>query len=111
MFRHIKVVQAAINKLSALWRDTGSLQTMPPIGVAPLEPRTQKVDLPDLFSQRPKADNPNSSAARRAAADAVGKPFPAPWIKRLPKGYFWKQDPGALDGVRHGLWRIYRGRL
>jgi len=110
MFRHIRVVQAAIDKLSALWRDAQSLQRHPPIGVAPLEPRIQKVELPDLFSRHQKADNHNSSAARRTAADAVGKPFPAPWIKPLPKGYFWKQDPGALDGIRHGLWRIYRGR-
>lgn len=25
-----------------------------------------------------------------------------------PEGYFWKQDPGALDGVGSRCWRLYR---
>jgi hypothetical protein len=109
VFRHIRVVQAAIDKLSALWRDAQSLHATPPIGVAPLEARVQHVEIPALFGRRaPPQERP---LARMLVADAVGRPFSRPWEKPLPNGYFWKQDRGALDGIRHELWRIYRGRL
>ena len=105
MFRHIKV---ALNKLFNLDRDAAALKFHPPIGVAPLEPRVHNIDLSELFARPPEAPNYDISAARRAAADAVGKPFPTPWIKPLPKRFFWKQDAGALDGIGRRAWRIYR---
>jgi hypothetical protein len=107
VFRHIKLV---LDKLANLGRDSRFLQRVPPIGVAPLEPRIERLDIPHPF-RRPKGPRgDNVPWSRRRAADCVGRAFPGRLARPLPKGFFWKQDAGApdRDPGRPRAYRIYR---
>lgn len=69
-----------------------------------------KIEVTQIEIKSPFKESENSGAGHEKipewylnrVANSVGEGFPQPWLRKLPEGYFWKQDQAS------DLWRIYR---